>query len=102
IVAYTYGGDANLDGKLNGDDYFYLDQGFGSQTTVTPLHGWHNGDFDYNGLINGDDYFILDANINRAGTVIPMNPTGGGGGGIAGVTAVPEPASLGLPALSGA
>ena len=57
---YTYAGDADLNGKLDGDDYFRIDTGFASNAT-----GWVNGDFDYNGHINGDDYFILDRNLGR-------------------------------------
>ncbi|HYO08237.1 MAG TPA: autotransporter-associated beta strand repeat-containing protein [Tepidisphaeraceae bacterium] len=102
IVLYTYGGDANLDRKLNGDDYFQID----SYVNAPGASGWTKGDFDYNGKINGDDYFILDSNIGRqSAAAIPVGqPLGGGiadsaaaAGGIdGGVTAVPEPASLGV------
>jgi hypothetical protein len=58
LVKYTYGGDANLDGVINGDDYFQIDSAFPQQ-----LHGWLNGDFNYDGVINGDDYFLIDSNF---------------------------------------
>jgi len=80
LVMYTYGGDANLDGKLNGDDYFRIDSNFANQTAL----GWFNGDFNYDGKKNGDDYFILDYNLNRQ----TLGTLGGGGGA---VTVVPEP-----------
>ena len=94
LIMYTYGGDADMNGKLDGDDYMKLDQGFGNQTTFN----WVNGDFNYDGKINGDDYFILDSNIGRQGTQFPGS---GGIDGVAaagglGISAVPEPASIGL------
>ncbi len=62
LVKYTYGGDANLDGIVNGDDYFQIDSAFPQQH-----HGWLNGDFNYDGVINGDDYFLIDSNFPRQG-----------------------------------
>jgi hypothetical protein len=90
---FTYGGDANLDGAITGDDYFQIDSGF-----PAGAHGWFNGDFNYDGSITGDDYFVIDSNFSAQGSPIP---TSGGvsGGGLAGVQAVPEPASIGLISL---
>ena len=51
FVRYTYAGDANLDGIINGDDYFRIDSGFAASST-----GFIKGDFDYNGRIDADDY----------------------------------------------
>jgi hypothetical protein len=65
-VLYTYAGDADLNGKLDGDDYFILDSHALPQA-IQAYFGWWNGDFDYNGKINGDDYFILDSNLGRQG-----------------------------------
>jgi autotransporter-associated beta strand protein len=86
LVMYSYGGDANLDGKLNVDDYTRIDSSIGIGLT-----GWYNGDFNYDGKINIDDYTILDANILSQGPPID-----------AGVrydrlslTSVPEPISVG-------
>ena len=39
LVMYTYTGDMNLDGKINGDDYFKIDQGY-----MGSLTGYANGD----------------------------------------------------------
>src|SRR5205814_8478494 len=61
LVMYTWGGDANLDGTLNGDDYFQIDSQFNQDGLV---FGYFNGDFNYDGSINGDDYFIIDSNWN--------------------------------------
>jgi hypothetical protein len=87
LVMYTWGGDADMNGELNGDDYFFIDSNI-----LTQNPGFHNGDFDYNGEINGDDYFVIDSNITFAQNSGIVFFTAGGGGG-ATLTAVPEPAS---------
>jgi autotransporter-associated beta strand protein len=89
LVMYTYGGDANLDGKINVDDYGRIDSNIGLGTA-----GWYNGDFNYDGKVNVDDYGIIDSNIGIQGAQFPS-----GAGVVAaplGVSAVPEPASLGM------
>jgi hypothetical protein len=82
---YTYGGDANLDGKINVDDYGRIDFNVALGTA-----GWYNGDFNYDGKINVDDYGIIDFNIGIQGAPF----FSAGGAGPAGLSAVPEPASL--------
>src|SRR5207237_8269102 len=92
LVMYTYGGDANLDGRINVDDYGKID--FNVSLGVA---GWANGDFNYDGKINVDDYGIIDFNVGIQGTPFP---TGAGvDGGLAGVTAVPEPSVATVMAL---
>ncbi len=89
LVMYTYAGDANLDGKINIDDYTRIDQGI-----VAAAGGWSNGDFNYDGKINIDDYVIIDANIASQG---PALFAAGGESGLSnGVSAIPEPGGLGL------
>ena len=61
LVMYTYCGDANLDGLINGDDYFRIDNGF-----LAHLSGFSNGDFNYDGVINADDYFRIDRNLAQS------------------------------------
>lgn len=85
ILFYTWGGDADLNGELNGDDYFYIDSNIINSGSV---FGFTKGDFDYNGVIDGDDYFIIDSNITFAQNSPPF-PTAGGGG----LASVPEPAA---------
>jgi hypothetical protein len=94
LVMYTYGGDANLDGKINVDDYGRID--FNVNLGVA---GWYNGDFNYDGKINVDDYGIIDFNVGIQGA--PFFTAGGSqsASGLSGVSAVPEPATLGVLAV---
>jgi hypothetical protein len=62
LVKFTYGGDANLDEKMNIDDYGHIDTSVGIGLT-----GWFNGDFNYDGKINIDDYGIIDVNVGIQG-----------------------------------
>ena len=98
LVMYTYAGDTNLDGQINGDDYFRVDQGYASAGGLT---GYENGDLNYDGKINADDYFIIDSNYgNQTLGVFPnAAPLGELAGG---VSAVPEPASLAMLVLAAA
>jgi uncharacterized delta-60 repeat protein len=59
LVKYTFGGDANLDGAVSGDDYARID----FNVAVPGASGWHNGDFNHDGVISGDDYSLIDFNI---------------------------------------
>ena len=62
LVKYTYGGDANLDGKINVDDYGRID--FNAPLGTS---GWFNGDFNYDGKLNVDDYGMIDFNVGIQG-----------------------------------
>ncbi len=59
LVKYTFWGDANLDGVVNGSDYSLIDNGFNNKLT-----NWRNGDFNYDGAVNGDDYTLIDNAFN--------------------------------------
>src|SRR5205814_523089 len=90
LVMYTYGGDANLDGKINISDYGRID--FNIPLGVS---GWYNGDFNYDGKIDISDYGIIDFNIGIQGAQFPT------GSGVAVVAdfgepgrAVPEPGGM--------
>jgi autotransporter-associated beta strand protein len=124
-VAYTYYGDANLDGRVTFDDYVKIDTGFN-----TGLTGWVNGDFNYSGGVSFDDYVLIDISFNQQGGTLSRaidwisgddrsesgrTATGvaeviehfeefGAAYGQAFLAAVPEPSSmliLGVPALAG-
>jgi autotransporter-associated beta strand protein len=62
LIKFTYNGDTNLDGKVDGTDYSRIDAGFLSNGSMT---GWYNGDFNYDGVINGSDYTLIDNTFNR-------------------------------------
>ncbi len=59
LVKYTYLGDADLNGVVNGSDYTLIDNGLNNGLT-----GWRNGDFNYDGVVNGDDYTLIDNSFN--------------------------------------
>jgi autotransporter-associated beta strand protein len=107
LVKYTYYGDTNLDGKVDGSDYSRIDSSFLSENFVnglptSPMSGWYNGDFNYDGVVNGSDYTLIDNAFNTQGAIladIVATPTAQ----IAGNSSVPEPASiaiLGIPMLA--
>jgi hypothetical protein len=92
LVMFTYGGDANLDGKINIDDYGLIDSHVGQSGSA---FGWHNGDFNYDGKINIDDYGIIDANIGAQGP--PISTSGQSLAlmdGASGISMVPEPGAI--------
>jgi hypothetical protein len=78
LVMYTYGGDANLDGFISGDDYSSIDFNAG-----TSADGYYNGDFNYDGIISGDDYSTIDFNFAAQGAPFATSSP---------LVAVPEPA----------
>ena len=59
LIKYTYGGDTNLDGKLDADDYGTID----FNVLVPGASGYYNGDFNFDGKIDADDYGVIDFNI---------------------------------------
>lgn len=66
IGKHTWYGDANLDGKVTGDDYVAVDANLGTGTM------WTQGDFSQDGRVSGDDYVAIDANLGR-GTANPVS-----------------------------
>jgi hypothetical protein len=66
VIKYTYAGDANLDGVIDGGDYGVID----NFAQVPGAYGYFNGDFNYAGLIDGGDYGMIDNNIQAQGAVL--------------------------------
>jgi hypothetical protein len=64
VIKYTYAGDANLDGVVDGGDYGVID----NNVQIPGSSGYFNGDFNYDGVIDGGDYGIIDNNIQAQGT----------------------------------
>ena len=93
LVKYTYYGDANLDGTVNGADYQQIDNGFGSHLT-----GWQNGDFNYDGVVDGSDFSLIDNTFNQvnASGATALAITAGSADLVASTAGVPEPTTLGL------
>ena len=91
LVMYTYAGDANLDGTIDGGDYGIID----NFVQIPGASGYQNGDFNYDGVIDGGDYGIIDNNIQAQGAPLSNSATV-----VTGVTPVPEPVSLALPLLA--
>ena len=63
LIKFTYFGDANLDGKVDGTDYALLDNGF-----LNHLSNWYNGDFNLDGALDGSDYTLIDNAFNQQGS----------------------------------
>jgi autotransporter-associated beta strand protein len=103
LVKYTYYGDANLDGHVDGSDYSLIDYAyeFNQNPDSSPLTGWYNGDFNYDGVIDGSDYTLMDNAFNQQGASISAQLATETAqiGGSSSTSAVPEPASLGLLSL---
>jgi autotransporter-associated beta strand protein len=101
LVMYTYGGDANLDGKVNVDDYVRIDSNVGLFPSDNSVAAWYNGDFNYDGKVNVDDYVIIDSNVANAQPPLFAGGGLGGGSGLS-VVAVPEPGTVSLLGLGAA
>src|SRR6202012_6035956 len=97
VVKYTYYGDADLNGAVDGSDYHQIDLGFGGHLT-----GWSNGDFNYDGVVNGTDYALIDNTFNQLKAnpsfAQPLALEASASSLIAtpAASAVPEPTTLGL------
>ncbi len=91
LVKYTYYGDSNLDGVVDGSDYTLIDAAFNSHLT-----GWYNGDYNYDGVVNGSDYTLIDNAFNRQGASLGGAPLAAIAAQLGATTAVPEPVSAGV------
>ena len=98
LVKFTYYGDTNLDGQIDGSDYSRLDNG-----NLNALTGWFNGDFNYDGVIDGSDYTLIDNAFNSQ-TASLADHIAGSVNAIASIgsatSQVPEPANAAIPALA--
>jgi hypothetical protein len=91
LVMYTYAGDLNFDGLVDAADYGVID----NFVQFPGTDGYANGDFNYDGIIDAGDYGIIDNTIQLQGApFLGVFDSYAAGDGLAGVTAVPEPATL--------
>lgn len=99
-VAYVQYGDITLQGLVNAADFHILAANFGKVTT----DGWEAGDFLYQGVVNAQDFSLLADNFGQTGTgeAVSMPDSDWAAlrafevaNGLS-VSAVPEPASVGL------
>ncbi len=58
IVRYTWLGDSDLNGIVDGSDYALIDTGFSSHD-----NRWVFGDYDYSGDVDGSDYALIDTGL---------------------------------------
>jgi autotransporter-associated beta strand protein len=102
IAMYTYAGDLNMDGLVDGADYGVID----NSVQFPGTEGYANGDFNYDGIIDGADYGIIDNTVQLQSAPFPGVTFGAAAaassGGIAGVTAVPEPSACGFAIIGAA
>ncbi len=61
LIRYTFWGDADLSGKVDGTDYGKIDNAFNHPAFT----GWFNGDFNYDNTVDGSDYSLIDNAFNN-------------------------------------
>jgi autotransporter-associated beta strand protein len=82
LMRYTLGGDANLDGVVNTDDFNALALNFNASGKL-----WTDGDANYDGIVNALDFNQLATNFG-ATLDVPVGPAPALG------TLVPEPCGI--------
>jgi hypothetical protein len=70
LIMHTIAGDANLDGRLNGDDYTLLDRALAKH--LSDAH-WTDGDFNYDGVVDAADYLVIDTAWVRQTGMLPAS-----------------------------
>jgi autotransporter-associated beta strand protein len=94
IAMYTYAGDLNFDGLVDGADYGILD----NYVQFPGTDGYANGDFNYDGVIDGADYGIVDNTIQLQGA--PFPGWNSAPSAVAALAVVPEPTTCGFTILT--
>ncbi|MDX1963636.1 MAG: fibronectin type III domain-containing protein [Pirellulales bacterium] len=79
IVRFTYPGDYNLDGQVDGSDYTVVDSFLGTPTPGLSA-GWTLGDGDFDGVVTPADYLPIDSNfgsgVGNPLAVLELQPLG--------------------------
>jgi hypothetical protein len=101
LVETAVPGDANLNGKIDPDDYALIDRNFGKAVT-----GWAAGDFNGDGTVDLNDYLVIDTSFGQQGgqyaaegLIAARSAEFGAAYAAALAVAVPEPATLGAMAV---
>jgi hypothetical protein len=92
LVMYTYAGDLNLDGLIDGADYGVID----NYVQFPGTGGYANGDFNHDGVIDGADYGIIDNSVQLQGEPFPSTFEFGSASGAGSLSPVPEPSACGV------
>ena len=66
LIKYTYAGDVDLSGRIDGADYGVID----NYVQFPGTWGFANGDFNFDGVIDGSDYGLIDNAIQLQGTTL--------------------------------
>ena len=101
LVKYTWWGDANLDGKVDSNDYDKIDTAW---LLGTPDPRWATGDFNYDGVIDSNDYDKIDTAwlLSGGGVLGGGGPVAASAPGVSGPVAAPALAPELVPAESDA
>jgi autotransporter-associated beta strand protein len=108
LVKYTYYGDCNLDGVVDGSDYSIIDstyqmEHFVNGVPATKIGGWYLGDFNYDGVVDGSDYTLMDNAFNQQSGQLGANSEAllaSATAQIGAGSSVPEPTSAGVVAAA--
>ncbi|MGA2498185.1 MAG: PEP-CTERM sorting domain-containing protein [Tepidisphaeraceae bacterium] len=93
LLAYTYLGDTNLDGRVDEQDYLNIITNMGKTGA-----SWFDGDLNGDGLVDLADYAIVTQNLG-AGTAAGFGSPLAAVFGSDSAGTVPEPGALTLPGL---
>jgi hypothetical protein len=63
VITYAYAGDANLDGKVDFNDFVAITTHF-----MQPDINWDHGNFNYDGIVDFNDFIILSTNFGEGVT----------------------------------
>jgi hypothetical protein len=77
LFGYSYYGDADFSGGVDGGDYTIIDTNNGLASGAL----WDQGDFNYDHKVDGSDYSLIDNAFNQqagAGNAIPAVAVAGG------------------------
>ncbi|MDB5325878.1 MAG: putative serine/threonine phosphatase [Phycisphaerales bacterium] len=97
LLMYTLSGDANLDGKVDFNDFLLLQNSFGQAGTR-----FDQGNFNYDGATDFNDFLALQNNFGQSVTGLRVTITSGQVATMAAfaLRAVPEPTVFAVPGLA--